>query len=244
MDTIECIMTRRSIRKFMDVDVERTKLGIVLEAGAHAPSAGNIQNWKFFLVSREDLKKKIGEACMQQSWIATAPIIIVVASEPEKATQYYGVRGERLYSVQNCAAVAQNMLLAAHDQGLASCWIGAFNEESINKTLNMGHRFRPQIVLPLGYADESVPEPLRLRIENLVIFEDQRGGGNGGGSRIKDLDWAVWDFNPVGRAIQNGKDASTKLSKSGKRFFEMLKERMKKKKDENKDGEKSPQDKK
>lgn len=228
-------MTRRSIRKFMDIDVERTKLGIVFEAGAHAPSAGNIQNWKFFFVKREDLKKKIADACMQQSWIATAPVIIVIASEPDKAAQFYGVRGERLYSVQNCAAVAQNMLLAAHDQGLASCWIGAFNEESINKTLNMGHRYRPQIVLPLGYADETVPEPLRLRIENLVIFEDQRGGGNGGGGRIRDLDWAIMDVNVVGRTINNTKAASKELSKSGKRFFEMMKERFKKKKEEAKD---------
>lgn len=232
-------MTRRSIRKFMDIDIERTKLGIIFEAGAHAPSAGNIQNWKFFYVKRDDLKKKIADACMQQSWIATAPVIIVIASEPDKATQYYGVRGERLYSVQNCAAVAQNMMLAAHDQGVATCWVGAFDEESLNKILNMGHRFRPQVVLPIGYADEHVPEPLRLRIENLVIFEDQRGGGNGGGGRIRDLEWAAWDFNVVGRTINNTKSASKELSKSGKRFFEMLKDRLKKKSDESKDKQES-----
>lgn len=235
MDTIECIMTRRSIRKFMDVEIERTKLGIVLQAGAHAPSSGNIQNWKFFYVSRPDLKNGVANACMQQSWIATAPVIIVIASEPDKAVQFYGVRGERLYSIQNCAAVAQNMMLAAHDQGLSTCWIGAFNEEALNKTLNMGHRFRPQVVLPIGYADEVVPEPLRLRIENLVIFEDQRGGGNGGGGRIKDLDWAIWNYNPVGRVIENTKDSGQKLSKYGKKFFELLKGKMNKKEEDSKD---------
>lgn len=238
MDAIECMMTRRSIRKFMDVEIERTKLGIIFEAGAHAPSAGNIQNWKFFYVTRQDLKNQIANACMQQGWIASAPVIIVVASEPEKAAQFYGVRGERLYSIQNAAAVAQNMLLAIHAQGLASCWVGAFNEESINKSLNMGHRFRPQIVLPVGYADEEVPEPLRLRIENLVIFEDQRGGGNGGGGRIRDLDWAVWDYNVLGRTIENAQDAGKKLSKTGKNFFEKMKAKMQAKKDQEKDPKK------
>ena len=85
MDAIECIITRRSIRKFMDIDVEKTKLGIIFEAGSHAPSAGNIQNWMFFYVRRQDLKQKIADACMQQGWIATAPVIIVVAAAPEKA---------------------------------------------------------------------------------------------------------------------------------------------------------------
>lgn len=224
MDAIECIMTRRSIRKFMDVEIERTKIGIVFEAGARAPSSGNLQNWKFFWVTREDLKQQIADACMQQGWIASAPSIIVVASEPDKAAQFYGVRGERLYSIQNNAAVAENMLLAAHAQGLAGCWVGAFNEEAINKALNMGHRFRPQIVIPIGYPDEVVPEPLKLRIENLVIFEDQRGGGNGGGGRCKDIEWsALWHYNVLGRTIDNTKDSAKKLSKAGKGFFEKMK---------------------
>ncbi len=153
---------------------------------------------------------------MSQGWIAQAPVIIVVVSEPHKAQQLYGVRGERLYSVQNCAAVAQNMLLAAHSQGLASCWIGAFDEEAINRTLQLGHRFRPQIVLPIGYADEVLPEPMRLRIEHLVLFEDNSRGGNGGGGRVEDLDWAVYDYNILGRAINKAEESSKKLTKTGK----------------------------
>ncbi|MBR9690356.1 nitroreductase family protein [Candidatus Woesearchaeota archaeon] len=223
MDAIECIMTRRSVRKFMDVPVEKNKLGIILEAGAHAPSAGNIQNWKFFYVRRPDLKKAIADACQQQNWVATAPVIIVVASEPEKAARYYGVRGERLYSIQNCAAVAENMLLATHALGLASCWIGAFSEESVNRTLNMGEKFRPQIILPIGYPDEQTPEPMRLRIEQLVIFEDQRGGGNGGGGRIEDIPWALKDYNVLGRLIDSASESSKKLSKTGKKFIEKIK---------------------
>ena len=140
---------------------------MLFRSGAHAPSSGNIQNWKFFYVRRPDLKQKIADACMQQGWIATAPVIIVLVSEPDKAARFYGVRGERLYSIQNCAAAAQNMLLAAHAVGLASCWIGAFDEEAITRTLQLGQRFRPQVILPLGYADEVVPEPMRQRIEQL-----------------------------------------------------------------------------
>lgn len=227
MDAIECIMTRRSIRKFMDVDVEKTKLGIIFEAGAHAPSSGNIQNWKFFLIRRQDLKHKIASACMQQYWIETAPVILVIASEPDKASRYYGLRGERLYSIQNVAAAAQNMILTTHALGLATCWVGEFDEDAIKRTINMGHKFRPNVILPIGYADEIVPEPMRLRIENLVIFEDQRGGGNGGGGRIEDLDWAVWDYNVLGRAINKAEESSKKFSSTGKKFFDKVKKKFK-----------------
>lgn len=227
MDAIECIMTRRSVRKFMDVEVEKTKLGLILEAGAHAPSSGNIQNWKFIYVRRQDLKNKLADACMQQGWIASAPVILVVVSEPEKAQQFYGVRGERLYSIQNSAACIQNMLLAAHALGLASCWVSAFDEEAINRALNLGHRLRPQAVLPIGYADEVTPEPMRLRIEHLTIFEDQRAGGNGGGQRIEDLAWAGWDYNVLGRTIDAGEKAAQGLSKTGKKFIDKIKDKLK-----------------
>ena len=89
------------------------------------------KHWKFILIRDKDTINKLAEAALQQLWIASAPFIIVVSSETEKLNQFYGVRGERLYSIQNCAAAIQNMLLAAHALGLASCWVGAFDENII-----------------------------------------------------------------------------------------------------------------
>ena len=224
MDAIEAIITRRSIRKFMDIEIEKNKMGVIFEAGSHAPSSGNIQNWKFFYVRQQDIKQKIADACLQQGWIAAAPVIVVVVAEPHRAQSFYGIRGERFYSIQNCAAVAQNMLLAAHSQGLASCWVGAFEEEALRRALNLGPKFRPQVVLPIGYADETVPEPMKQRIEQLVFLEDRCGGAG----RIEDIEWLIKDYNILGRAINKAEKAGKKISKTGFKIFKKIKEKLKK----------------
>jgi len=181
MDTIECIMTRRSVRKFKEQPVEWEKIGKILDAGRYAPSSGNLQNWKFIVVSDPEKRKAIAEAALNQHWIAVAPYIIVIIAEPEKATRFYGIRGERLYTIQNCAAVAENMLLAAHSLGLASCWIGAFDENKISSILGVVKEVRPQIILPIGYPDEVEEPPQKFRLENITYIEQWWG-------RAKDIE--------------------------------------------------------
>ncbi len=198
MDTLECIATRRSIRKFLDIPVEFEKLGNVLDAARHAPSAGNLQDWKFILVTEEQTRKNIANACVEQFWIATAPIIIVVCTEPEKTKRFYGKDGEK-YSIQNSAAVVQNMLLAAHAQGLGSCWIGAFEEEAIKRMFEIPDDVVVQAIVPLGYPDEKVPMPLRFTMENVTFIGSW-------GNRIKDIAaYMEWYGEHVQKAIQKGK---------------------------------------
>ncbi|MFH1511285.1 MAG: nitroreductase family protein [Candidatus Woesearchaeota archaeon] len=180
MDVLEAIFTRRSVRKFSDTAVEMEKIGIILDAGRYAPSAGNLQAWKFILVTDAEKRKQIAEASLQQSWMAVAPVHIVVCSEPEKAEQFYGIRGERLYSVQGCAACVQNMLLACHAEGLASCWVGAFEEEALKRILGLPDSIRPQAVLPIGYSAEHPRHATRQPLYDKVSVESY-------GSHVKDI---------------------------------------------------------
>jgi len=171
METIDCIKSRRSIRKFLAKDVDIEKLGEILECGMAAPSSGNLQSWKFILVKGKEQREKIAEAAVQQYWIAQAPAIIVVVAETEKVKSFYGIRGERLYLIQNCAAAIQNMLLATHSLGLASCWVSAFDEKMLQRVLGIPKNSRPQAILPIGYAGEDPKAPLRHHIENMVNIE-------------------------------------------------------------------------
>ena len=154
---------------------------MILEAGRNAPSAGNLQNWRFIVVMDKDKREKIAETCLRQYWMSSAPVHIVIVAQTEKAKMFYGERGEKLYSTQNCAAAAMNMMLQAHACGLATCWVGAFDEDMMKNTLGCGGDAHPQIVLTLGYPDEQAPTPKKNPLAEVTDLEDY-------GNKIKDVD--------------------------------------------------------
>ncbi len=210
MNVFEAIATRRSIRKYSSQDIPMEILGVILDAGRYAPSAGNLQNWKFILIRNKENKQKIAEAAMQQMWIAEAPVIVVVCAEIEKSKQFYGIRGERLYAIQNCAAAIENMLLTAHALGLSSTWVGAFDENMLRRVANIPEEVRPQAILPLGYPDEIVPAPTHYTLENVCYFEVY-------GSRIANMERVFQNpivFDKISRLISDvvdtGKDVFSK----------------------------------
>lgn len=230
MEVFECIKTRRSIRKFLDVDIGMDKVGLLVEAGKAAPCAGNLQNWKFVIVKNNNNRHKLADAAFQQYWIASAPVIIVVCAEIEKIEQYYGIRGEKLYAIQNCAAAVQNILLMAHNLGLGACWVSAFDENMVSRVLELPSDARPQAIIPVGYPDEQVPEPMEYTVENVTFLEKW-----GPLHRIKDFPLFIHDHNVIGRAkesieekIEKAKGKySSKVSEKTKKIFEKVKSKLK-----------------
>lgn len=159
MDFDTIVAKRRSVRKFLSVPLEKESWASILAAGSLAPSSGNLQNWKVIILESKSQKEKIAHYCYNQAWIANASILFVICADTKVATQFYGVRGDRLYSVQNCAAMVQNMLLKATELGVGSCWVSAFDETKLKVHLNIPDHIRPQSIVALGYADEVVPRP-------------------------------------------------------------------------------------
>lgn len=222
MDVLEAIKKRRSIRKYLDVGLEWEKMVQILEAGQHAPSAGNLQDWKFIVVTDKDVRKKIAEACLNQVWMETAPIHVVICSNPEKTIQYYGERGEK-YAIENCACVAMCMTLEATEQGLDTCWVGAFDEDMMRIALSMPDRGRPMMVLTVGYADETVPMPPRVVLESLIFFQRYS-------NRIKNINLVMNDWSLMMEDYaKKGKEALAK------RLDRLKQEAMKPKGEESKD---------
>jgi nitroreductase len=170
MNTLEAIKARRSIRKYLDKPVEFEKITTILDAASRAPSAGNLQDWRFIMVTERGLIKQVAAYSIEQYWIQTAPLLIIVCAVPEKHEMYYGLRGKRLYNIQDCAAAMQNILLAATDLGLGSCWIGAFEEEKIRALFDIPIDVRPQAIISIGYSDETPKDRPLQPIENLVYF--------------------------------------------------------------------------
>lgn len=184
LNAVEAIVTRRSIRKYKDIPVTWDQIGTLIECAKTAPSAGNLQNWKFIIVRNEETRKQISEACAQQYWMAKANVHIVVCVLPFKAQQFFGIRGERLYTIQNAAAAAENIIIAATAMGLGSCWVSYFDDNTLRRILSIPDYASPQAVITIGYADEQPPKPVHYTIEHVSGMEFY-------GNRIKDLDMTL-----------------------------------------------------
>lgn len=226
IDVLEAIRMRRSIRKYSDLPVEWDKVGTVIDAGRLAPSAGNLQSWRFVVVEAAGRRKALAEACMNQFWMETAPVHIVIVMMMKKIKDFYGKRAE-FYASQDSAMAAQNIMLAAHSIGLGSCFVSAFDEESIIEMFNLpeGEGARPFGIVTLGYPAEAPQEPIKYRLEN-VIFLGKWGGQNA--ARMRDFDNILWNFRVAERAIKLGEnivkavDVHTRQGRKG--FLEKLKQ--------------------
>jgi nitroreductase len=170
MDVFEAILSRRSVRKFKPDDVSYETIMEILEAARWAPSSGNLQNWYFIVVKDPEKKLKLCKAALGQKFVAEAPVLIVVCSDPRKVEYIYGERGRRLYSIQNVAAAIENLLLAATAKGLGTCWVGAFNESEVKSALEIPDYIEVHAIIALGYPDES-PKSSRRALDEIVFFE-------------------------------------------------------------------------
>ncbi|OKY77970.1 MAG: Nitroreductase [Candidatus Methanohalarchaeum thermophilum] len=166
MDTMKTIRKRRSIRSYKEKDVSDDKLNRILEAGNWAPSAGNLNSRDYILV-REDKRKKELRKAANQKFVEEAPIVIIVCANQRRSSKKYGDRGRYLYSIQDSAAAIQNMLLAAYEEGLGTCWIGAFDESYVRDRFDIPEEIRPVALITVGYPETTPNPPERPNIEEL-----------------------------------------------------------------------------
>src|SRR3989338_7730552 len=171
MELDQVIKERKSVRKFKSLNVPWYIISERLEAAIQAPSSGNVQNWRFIIIRNKETREKIAKICDEQYWMLKAPMLIVVCSEVTKIKRMFGARGEALYAVQNCSAAIQNMLLKAHELGLGTTWIGAFDETKLREILSIEEIARPQAVFAIGYPESYEEKSRREPLETVIFFE-------------------------------------------------------------------------
>jgi len=168
MKVFDAICLRRSIRRYKSDPVEKRKLERILEAGRLSPSAVNKQPWHFIVVRDHSVRESL-RASYGQSWFVNAPLIIVVCADPSSA--WVRRDGEEFWKV-DAAIAMQDMILCATEEGLGTCWIGAFSEEPARRVLKIPEKIRIAAMTPLGYADES-KEPVsdRKPLKKITHYE-------------------------------------------------------------------------
>ncbi|MEK6950464.1 MAG: nitroreductase family protein [Nanoarchaeota archaeon] len=213
-DILSVITSRRTVKYFEPKFVSWENIAKVIDAARHAPSSGNLQNWKFIVVLEPSLKEAIASACYEQYEIVQAGVLIVVCAEPEKAERYYGTQGQR-FTIQNCAAAMQNMLLEAHSLGLGTRWIGAFDEGEVRLTLKVPDEVGVQAIIALGYAKDVPEKPPKYPLETIIYFHRWR-------NKIRDPAKYMNDIATI--LARKGTAAKEAIEKSGRFFMEKGKE--------------------
>ena len=167
MDVMTAVRTRRSIRAYKDKPIEDEKLEAVLEAGRLAPSARNLQEWKYVVVKDKALREKLIEAANGQGFVGQAPVVIVACAVQ---TKHVMPCGELSYPIDVAISV-DHITLEAVEQGLGTCWIGAFKQDEVKKLLGIPDEVRVVVLLPIGYPDVSPAPKPRKSLKEIVTYD-------------------------------------------------------------------------
>jgi nitroreductase len=152
---IKLLRRRRSIRKFTDQPVEKDKLDILVEAMLRSPSSRGINPWQFVLVTNREIIRKLASAKAHgSSFMAGAPLAVVVCADPEKSDVW----------VEDGSIASLIVHLQAADLGLGSCWVQIRNrdhdgqttaEDYVRDTLGLDQTLAVEAIIAIGYGDEN-----------------------------------------------------------------------------------------
>jgi len=168
MEVKEAIERRRSVRSYRDKEVPRTLLENLMESVRKAPSASNRQDWKFVIVDDESVKEKLFHAANEQSFVKEAPVVIAgVATEPEEKMSCGVTAGTVDLSI-----ALDHLTLRAAEEGLGTCWIGAFDQEKTREILEVPDEYRVIALMPLGYPtyDLTKENKRRKKLEEIISY--------------------------------------------------------------------------
>ncbi len=179
METRQCILQRRSVRKFTDQDVTNEQLAELLQAANYAPSWANTQCWEFIIVRDRVIKEKlidtIPEANTTRTVILNAPVVIVACGKLGKSGFYNGnaaTSKDDNWYLYDVGLATQNISLAAHDMGLGSVILGLFDADAAGKVLNLPDSVKVVTLMPLGVPVKESKAPPRKPLCEFV-FKDQ-----------------------------------------------------------------------
>lgn len=145
MDVQEAIRMRRSVRTYDSRPVPEDVLRRVLEAGRLAPSAMNYQPWHFVVVRDPEKRKALSDG-RYAKFLTQSPVVIVGLGDKISSPEWH---------VVDTTIALQQMVLAATEEGLGTCWIGSFYEDRVKEALGVPERYDVVAMLAVGYPKEK-----------------------------------------------------------------------------------------
>ncbi len=173
MELTEVIEKRRSIRKFSDKPVPREILEELIQAAALAPTASNLQAWRFFVVDDPKLVRDIDSFSPGLS--GKPPVIIAIAGDLTEVERR-GSKNSLVYGLMMDASMAaENLMLMAADLGLGTCAIKSYNDKAVHKLLGLPETMRLELLISLGWPEGETRTPKRKPLKDVLFWNAYEG---------------------------------------------------------------------
>jgi len=173
----DLVYQRRSIRSYLEKPVEKEKIIQCIEAARVAPSAENVEPWRFVILNDEEVKKNFCKQAFSgiysfSKWAAKAPIIIVVLAKLDILANRIGkqIQGTNYYLI-DIGIAGEHLVLQARELGLGTCWIGWFNAKKAKKFLKIPGNYKVVCLISMGYpGNEPLKDKKRRTLEEIMWF--------------------------------------------------------------------------
>ena len=167
MDIMETIKNRYSCRNYENRPIDPEKLETLMEAARLAPSARNVQDWRFVIVTDPQTRRALMQAAAGQEFVGQAPVVIAACSCTNKRMNLCG----QPYASINVSIALEHIALAAVSLALATCWIGSFKPQSVREILNIPTCIEIVELMTVGYPADRPKSPARLSLEQIACYE-------------------------------------------------------------------------
>ena len=173
MELYKVLQERRSVRKYTEEEIPGDKLERILEAARIAPSWSNWQCWRFIVVSDQARKKALAESMpdsnpAKKAVGETAPLVLVLCADPSES----GDQDGKDYYLLDAGLALQQLMLAAHAEGLGTCWVAWFDEEKARAACGIPDQYRVVALTPLGVPQKQPGERPRKELGEIVFAEE------------------------------------------------------------------------
>ena len=169
MNFLELTKVRYSVRSFEQREIEPEKLQYVMECTRLAPSAVNLQPWKFYMISKPEDCAKIRQ-CYHREWFNEAPMYIIACSNHDESWKRRRSEPKDHADIDISIAV-EHLCLAAAEQGLGTCWVCNFDVTLCRELFGIADPLEPVVLIPMGYPTTNEPDEKKRKDMTDIFIE-------------------------------------------------------------------------
>jgi nitroreductase len=180
---MDLINERKSVRKYLDKPVPREHVQTCIEAARLAPSANNIQPWRFIVIDDVEMKRSLcAEACSgiykSSKFIESAPVLVLILAKLDLIVNRVAraIQGTYYYLI-DVGIAGEHLVLQAQELGIGTCWIGWFNAKKTKKHLRLPRNYRVVSIVSLGYPAEGATRDKKDLPMDEILFFNREGAG-------------------------------------------------------------------